>query len=66
MKLQNRLLLCHGRCAIPSPASNSGVASCNFWFILVPSSDCFVDLSKANHVERSQNRVPYASMVQFA
>ncbi|KAL2017937.1 hypothetical protein VTK56DRAFT_1529 [Thermocarpiscus australiensis] len=38
----------------------------NFWFILVPSSDCFVDPSRADHVERSKNGVPYASLVQFA
>ncbi|EAQ84259.1 hypothetical protein CHGG_10663 [Chaetomium globosum CBS 148.51] len=38
----------------------------NFWFILVPSSDCFVDPSTASHVEKSRNGVPYASLVQFS
>lgn len=38
----------------------------NFWFILAPSSDCFVDPSQADHVEKSKNGVPYASLVQFA
>jgi hypothetical protein len=38
----------------------------NFWFILLPSSDCFVDPSNPDHVERSRNGVPYASIVQFA
>lgn len=38
----------------------------NFWFVLVPASDCFVDPSTANHVEKSRNGVPYASLVQFA
>ncbi len=38
----------------------------NFWFILVPSSDCLVDPSDADHVERSKNGVPYVSLVQFA
>ena len=38
----------------------------NFWFILVPSSDCFVDPSNPDHVEKSRNGVPYASITQFA
>jgi hypothetical protein len=38
----------------------------NFWFILVPSSDCFIDPSNPHHVERSRNGVPYASITQFA
>ncbi|KAL2131436.1 hypothetical protein VTI74DRAFT_5105 [Chaetomium olivicolor] len=38
----------------------------NFWIILVPSSDCFVDPSSADHVEKSHNGVPYASLAQFA
>ncbi|KAK4245074.1 hypothetical protein C7999DRAFT_16707 [Corynascus novoguineensis] len=38
----------------------------NFWFILVPSSDCLVDPSVPDHVERSRSGVPYASLVQFA
>lgn len=38
----------------------------NFWFILTPSSDCFVDPSNPDHVEKSRNGVPYASIVQFA
>lgn len=38
----------------------------NFWFILTPSWDCFVDPSHPDHVERSKNGVPYASLVQFA
>ncbi|KAK3293763.1 uncharacterized protein B0H64DRAFT_346516 [Chaetomium fimeti] len=38
----------------------------NFWFILVPSSDCFVDPSIASHVEKSRNGVPYAALVQFS
>ncbi|KAK4100773.1 hypothetical protein N658DRAFT_507453 [Parathielavia hyrcaniae] len=38
----------------------------NFWFILTPSSDCFVDPSLEAHVERSKNGVPYASLIQFA
>lgn len=39
---------------------------CNFWFILTPSSDCYVDPPQPDHVERSRNGVPYASLVQFA
>ncbi|KAK4235158.1 hypothetical protein C8A03DRAFT_46646 [Achaetomium macrosporum] len=38
----------------------------NFWFLLVPSSDCFVDPSVPEHIESSRNLVPYASLVQFA
>jgi len=38
----------------------------NFWFTLVPSADCFVDPSRADHVEKSKSGVPYASLVQFA
>ncbi|KAK3906123.1 hypothetical protein C8A05DRAFT_40999 [Staphylotrichum tortipilum] len=38
----------------------------NFYVVLVPSSDYFVDPSQAEHVERSRNGVPYASLVQFA
>ncbi|KAH6848026.1 hypothetical protein B0I37DRAFT_376472 [Chaetomium sp. MPI-CAGE-AT-0009] len=37
----------------------------NFWFILSPSSDCFVDPSIPSHVEKSRNGVPYAALVQF-
>ncbi|KAK4126406.1 hypothetical protein N657DRAFT_307068, partial [Parathielavia appendiculata] len=40
--------------------------SYNFWFILTPSSNCFVDPSLEAHVERSKNGVPYASLTQFA
>lgn len=56
----------------PIPSSRRHTFPCfrlkgyNFWFILVPSSDCFVDPSVADHVERSRNGVPYASLVQFA
>lgn len=39
---------------------------CNFWLILVPASDCFVDPANPDHVERSRNGVPYASITQFA
>jgi hypothetical protein len=38
----------------------------DFYVVLVPSSNCFVDPSCANHVERSRHGVPYASLVQFA
>ena len=38
----------------------------NFWFVLAPSSDYFVDPSQQEHVERSRNGVPYASLVQSA
>jgi len=38
----------------------------NFWFILWLSSYCFVDPSRAEHVDKSMNGVPYASLVQFA
>ncbi|KAK4152574.1 hypothetical protein C8A00DRAFT_16113 [Chaetomidium leptoderma] len=37
-----------------------------FYFILVPSSDSFVDPTLPNTVERSRNGVPYASLAQFA
>ncbi|KAK4141740.1 uncharacterized protein C8A04DRAFT_38897 [Dichotomopilus funicola] len=56
----------------PVPWSRRHVFSCfrlkgyNFWVLLVPSSDCFVDPSLTEHVEKSRNGVPYASMIQFA
>lgn len=36
------------------------------WLVLIPSSDCYVDPSNPDHVEKSKNGIPYASLVQFA
>ncbi len=38
----------------------------NFWVVLAPSSDYFVDPGQPEHVERSLNGVPYASLVQYS